>query len=90
MNVYSYLVEFVGVVAFVYIALLTANPLAIGATLAVILLVSGKTCIGGLNPAIAIAQVVNGSLPPRELLPICLAQVLGALVAVELIKKYTM
>lgn len=90
MNVYTYLVEFVGMVAFTYIALLTMNPLAIGATLTMLLLVCGKTCRGGLNPAIAIAEVVNGSLPPRELLPICLAQVLGALVAVELIKKYTM
>lgn len=87
---YFYLVEFVGVVIFTYIVLVTKNPLAIGATLAMLLLVCGKTCRGGFNPAVAIAQVVDGSMAPRELLPICASQILGALVAVELVKRYTL
>ncbi len=87
---YKYLVEFVGAAILTYIMLATFNPIAIGATMAVLLLVCGKACRGYFNPALAIAQVSAGNMSARDLLPTCFSQVMGALVAVELAKNYTL
>jgi glycerol uptake facilitator-like aquaporin len=84
---YKYLVEFLGSVFFIYVILATGNALAIGAALAVTILLIGKISGGHLNPAVSIAMNASGKLPTKDLIPYILAQSLGGLVALELFKR---
>jgi len=87
---YNYLVEFIGTVFFVYVILTTGNPLAIGAALALAILLTVNVSGGYFNPAVTIAMVSAGTLQTTDLVPYCLAQVFGALVALEIYKRYKM
>ena len=84
----KYLVEFLGAVVFVYVILATGNPVAIGAALALIILLAANISGGHINPAVSIAMASAGKLPVNDLLPYCLAQIFGGLVALELYKRY--
>lgn len=84
----KYLVEFLGTILFVYVILATGNPLAIGATLALVILIIGGISGGHVNPAVSIAMAAAGQLPVVDLVPYCIAQVLGALVALEIYKRF--
>lgn len=84
----KYLVEFIGAILFVYVILATGNPLAIGATLAIIILLASSTSGGHINPAVSIVMASAGKLPVADLVPYCLAQVLGGLVALEIYKRF--
>ena len=59
----KYLVEFLGAVVFVYVILATGNPLAIGAALALIILLAANISCGHINPAVSIAMASAGKLP---------------------------
>lgn len=83
----KYLVEFLGAALLVYVILATGNPLAIGATLALILLVTSSISSGYLNPAVTIAMASTGNLTSSDVLPYCLSQILGGLVALEIYKR---
>jgi aquaporin Z len=83
----TYLVEFLGTALFVFIILATGNPLAIGAALAFILLITGPLSGGHVNPAVTIVMASMGNISPNDILPYILAQVLGALVALEIFKR---
>jgi aquaporin Z len=83
----KYLVEFVGAILFVYVILATGNPLAIGAALALIIMVTAGTSGGHINPAVSITMAAAGKLPVKDLVPYCLAQILGGLVALEIYKR---
>ena len=85
---YKYLAEFAGTVFFVYVILATGNPLAIGAALALVLLLSANVSGGYANPAVTIVMASLGKISTSDLLPYCLSQVFGALVALELFKRY--
>lgn len=85
---YNYLVEFLGSVFFVYIILATGNPLAIGAAFALIILLTRNVSSGFLNPAISIVMVSIGKIEVNDLIPYILAQTFGALVALEIYKRY--
>lgn len=85
---YNYLVEFLGSVFFVYIILATGNPLAIGAAFALIILLTRNISSGFLNPAISIVMVSIGRIHVNELIPYILSQTFGALVALEIYKRY--
>ena len=85
---YNYLVEFLGTAFFVYIILATGNPLAIGAALALTILLTGKFSGGHINPAVSIVMASAGKLPVNDLVPYCLSQIFGGLVALELYKRY--
>jgi aquaporin Z len=85
---YKYLAEFFGTLTFVYIILATGNPLAIGATLSLVLLFTHNISNGGLNPAVTIVMASAGQIDSRELVPYCLAQIFGGLTALELYKRY--
>jgi aquaporin Z len=85
---YNYLVEFFGAAFFIYVILATGNPLAIGAALALVILLTGSISGGHINPAVSIVMASAGKLPTTELVPYCLAQVFGGLVALELYKRY--
>lgn len=41
-----------------------------------------------VNPAVTISMLSLGKIHPSEVLPYCLAQVLGGLAAVEIFKRY--
>jgi aquaporin Z len=83
----KYIVEFFGTTLFVYIILATGNALAIGATLALLILLMGGISGGHVNPAVSIVMAAAGKLPTTDLVPYCIAQVLGGLVALEIYKR---
>ena len=83
----KYIVEFFGTTLFVYILLATGNALAIGATLALLTLLMGGISGGYVNPAVSIVMAAAGKLPTTDLVPYCLAQILGGLVALEIYKR---
>jgi glycerol uptake facilitator-like aquaporin len=85
---YNYIVEFLGTVFFVYVVLATANPLAIGASLALIMLLARNTSGGHVNPAISLAMAASGALSPTELFPYVIAQCMGALVAHQIYLRF--
>jgi|TARA_B100001057_G_C22323298_1_gene746598 aquaporin Z len=85
---YSYLVEFLGALFFIYVILATGNPLAIGAALALVILVTSSISGGHINPAVSITMASAGKLPIGQVLPYCLAQILGGLTALQVYKRY--
>jgi glycerol uptake facilitator-like aquaporin len=87
MNWTKYLVEFLGTAFFIYVILATGNPLAIGLALTLAILMSANVSGGMINPAVTIVMVSAGKLETSELVPYCLAQVLGGLTALELYKR---
>lgn len=84
----KYVSEFLATALFVYVILATGNALAIGATLALIILIVGGISGGHVNPAVSIVMAAAGKLPTVDLVPYCLAQILGGLVGLELYKRY--
>ena len=87
---YKYLVEFLGTIFFVYVILATGNPLAIGAALALTMLLASKVSGGHINPAVSITMAAAGQLSTSDLIPYVLAQTFGGLVALEIYKRYKM
>ena len=85
---YNYLVEFLGTAFFVYVILATGNPLAIGAALALTVLITLNISGGYINPAVTIVMASAGKLPTTDIIPYCLAQIFGGLTALELYKRY--
>ena len=84
----KYLVEFVGAIVFVYVILATGNPLAIGATLALVILITGPISGGHINPAVSIVMTSAGKLEMVDMFPYIFSQIMGGLVALELYKRY--
>jgi aquaporin Z len=85
---YKYLVEFLGAAFFVYIILATGNPIAIGAALTFVILLVSNISGGHINPAVSIVMASAGKLPINDLVPYCVAQILGGLVALEIYKRW--
>ena len=86
----KYLVEFLGTLFFLYVILATGNWLAIGAALAIAVLIGGPISGGMFNPAVSVMMVAAGKLQNKELLPYILSQVAGGLAALELYKRVRM
>ena len=59
----KYLVEFLGTLVFVYVILATGNPLAIGAALALVILLASNISGGHVNPAVSIVMASAGKIP---------------------------
>ena len=85
---YKYLAEFLGTLFFMYIIIATGNPLAIGAALALVILMTVNISGGYINPAVTISMAAAGKLDVNEIIPYVLAQVFGALVAVQIYIRY--
>ena len=85
MNVY--LVEFLGTLFLVYVILATGNPLAIGAALSLVILLTKDISGGHINPAVTIAMCSAGKIQTKDVIPYVMAQVFGALVALEMYKR---
>ena len=84
----QYLAEFSGTLFFVYVILATGNPLAIGAALALVMLLAQPISGGHMNPAVSIVMASLGKISNTDLIPYCLAQLFGALIALEIYKRY--
>jgi glycerol uptake facilitator-like aquaporin len=88
--VQKYLAEFTGTIFFVYVILATGNPIAIGAALALVILLTSNISGGHMNPAVSIVMASAGKISTSDLIPYCLAQILGGLVAFQLYKRYNL
>jgi len=82
-----YLTEFVGTFFLVLTIGLTVlgqspmAPLAIGASLMIMVYMGGHVSGGHYNPAVSLAVALRGKMPGRELGPYMVAQILGAILA---------
>lgn len=83
----KYVVEFLGTLFFLYVILATGNWLAIGAALAIAVLIGGPISGGSYNPAVTVMMVAAGKFPKSDLVPYVLAEVAGGLAALELYKR---
>jgi len=86
-GMHKYLVEFLGTLFFLYVILATEDALAIGAALAVAILLGGPISGANFNPAVSVMMVSKGVLPKAELLPYIISQVLGGIVALEIFRR---
>jgi aquaporin Z len=83
----KYLTEFIGTLFLVLTVGLTVvgqspmAPLAIGASLMIMVYMGGHISGGHFNPAVSLAVALRGKLPASEVVPYMVAQVLGAIVA---------
>jgi aquaporin Z len=82
----KYLVEFLGTLFLVFVIFATGNYLAIGAALAVAVLLGGPISGGAFNPAVSIAMMYAGKMPRADLIPYIVSQVAGALAGFEAYK----
>jgi len=82
----KYVIEFLGTMFLVFVIFATGNYLAIGAALAVAVLLGGAISGGAFNPAVAIALMQAGKIPRSDLIPYIVAQIAGALAGLELFK----
>jgi glycerol uptake facilitator-like aquaporin len=83
----QYLCDFFGSAILVFIILSTQNPLIIGLSFSLILLIIQQFSKGYLNPVVTISNAVIGQIPMNEVFPLILAQLVGALMAVEIYKR---
>jgi len=84
----KYLVEFLGTMFLMYIILATGNWLAIGAGLAIPVLLGGPISGGAFNPAVAISLYAAGKLAKSDVVPYIIIEILGALAAFYAYKKF--
>lgn len=84
----KYIVEFLGTMFLMFIILATGNYLAIGAALALAVIMGGAISGGAFNPAVTLALMYMGKLPTKDLVPYIVAQVAGALVAIQAYNFY--
>jgi aquaporin Z len=80
----KYVVEFLGTLLFVFVILATGNYLAIGAALALVILLGGPISGGSFNPAVTIALLAAGKLAASDVIPYIVVEVAGALAAYQL------
>ena len=73
------LVEFLGTMFLVFVIFATGNYLAIGAALAIAVLLGGAISGGAFNPAVAIALYGAGKIPKTDLIPYIIVEILGGL-----------
>lgn len=84
----KYLVEFLGTMFIVFVIFVTGNWLAIGAALAIAVMLGGSISGGAYNPAVTIALYAADKLPKSEVLPFTIVQILGGLAAFYAYKNY--
>jgi aquaporin Z len=87
---YPYLAEFLGTLFLVYVIVATQNPLAIGAALALAILLTQNISQGHINPAVTIALAAGGKFDINEIIPYVTAQIFGGLVAIQIYNRYKM
>ncbi len=84
----KYLVEFLGTMFLMFVIFATGNWIAIGAALAVAVMLGGAISGGAFNPAVTIALSAAGKMSKSDVLPYIIVQILGALAAFYAYKKF--
>ena len=84
----KYLVEFLGTAFLMFVIFATGNWAAIGAALAVAVLLGGAISGGAFSPAVAISLYAAGKLPKSDLIPYIIVEILGALGAFYAYKRF--
>jgi aquaporin Z len=77
----KYIVEFLGTMFLMFVIFATGNWAAIGAALAIGVLLGGPVSGGAFNPAVAISLYSSGKLAKADLIPYITVEILGALAA---------
>jgi aquaporin Z len=80
----KYIVESLGTLFLVFIILTTGNYLAIGAALAVAILIGGSISGGSFNPAVTLALFASGKLASSDIIPYIVAELAGGLAGFQL------
>ena len=81
----NFVIEFLGTFALLLsIVLSRGNPLIIGGTLAMAVLLGGKISGGHFNPAVSTAFLLNKKMKMKSYVPYVAAQLLGGTMAVML------
>ena len=78
----AYLAEYLGSFFFILVILMSGgNPLVIGGALAIVVGVIGSMSGAHVNPAVSVAQYLQGSLRPVDLLSYVFVQLVGGVSA---------
>jgi aquaporin Z len=80
----DFVAEFLGSLFFIYIILATGSAYAIGAALALVILLTSSISGGHMNPAVTLTMTAAGKLPMSKTLYYIAAQVLGGLAALAI------
>jgi aquaporin Z len=80
-------IEYVGTVFFLFVIIVTGNPLAIGAALALAAYLGGPISGGNYNPAVTLLMVMAGKQKMDTLFTYMIAQFLGAFTVLQLYKR---
>jgi len=86
----KYLVEFLGTLFFLYVIMATGDAFAIGAALAIAIMIGGPISGGNFNPAVSVMMFNAGKLSKKDLIPYIVAQVAGGLAAYQLYLRVKM
>ena len=84
----NYLIEFLGTLFLYFVIFATGNYLAIGAALAVSVLLVGPISSAAFNPAITLALLAAGKIATNDVIPYIVAQIAGGLAGFELVKMF--
>lgn len=84
----KYLAEFIGTLIFVSVILVTGNPWAIGAALALVIWLTASISGGHMNPAVSLIMASSGKLSTADVIPYIVAQISGGLLALAIYKKW--
>jgi aquaporin Z len=84
----KYFVEFLGTMFLMFVIFATGHWAAIGAALAIAVLLGGAISGGAFNPAVAISLYASGKLSQADLIPYIIVEILGALAAFYLYKNF--
>ena len=84
----KYIVEFLGTMFLVFVIFASGEWVAIGAALAIAVLLGGAISGGAFNPAVAISLYSSGKLAKSDLIPYIIVEILGGLSAVYVYKKF--
>uniref|UniRef100_A0A6C0AZT9 Major intrinsic protein n=1 Tax=viral metagenome TaxID=1070528 RepID=A0A6C0AZT9_9ZZZZ len=87
---HKYIVEFLGTMLLMFVILSTGNYLAIGAALALAVLLGGAISGGCFNPAVTIGALAAGKIASNDVIPYIVVQIAGALAAFQLYKMMKM
>ena len=82
----KYLVEFLGTMFLMFVILSIGEALPIGLALTIAIYLGGAISGGHFNPAVSVAMAIGNKISINELIPYIGAQIVGALVALQLSK----
>ena len=85
----KYITEFIGTFFLVLVVALTGNPLAIGATLMVMIFAGGHISGAHYNPAVTLAVFIRGKVTSQDAIAYMVVQIIAAIIAALIAKWYT-